>query len=355
MWDLAVREEDYVKADSLLRRKFTPDKLPMVHRAIMAIVHRDSAARVRLLEETRRQTAGSLFAPKLIALYLNDFTAGEEFARAVLASPRPRSARAQVQQVLALLELAQGKWRAATSQFALAERSLASAKRMQALSATWPFLAIPESELVALRAELETWNPQAEAPEATPGLASTLQPQLRLYLLGLLSSRLGDHAQALRHTAELEKSEHPAEAAALVRDLARTIQADVELRRGRPADALRLLEPVKGEVPPELLANPFFSEEGSRYLRAELLYQLGRDREALRWFSNGFQGTPNELAYLAPAHLRQAELYERLGDRQQAVNHYSRFIQLWKSCDPELRPSVDRAKARLASLVGEPR
>lgn len=348
-----MREAEYTKADSLLRRKFTPDKLPMVHRAMMAAVQRDSAAAARLHQEIRRQTSGSLLAPKLIALYLNDFTAAEEFARAALASPRPRVARAQVHQTLAVLELARGKRRAATSQFALAERSLPSAQRMRALTATWPFLAVPDSELVALRAELERWDPRTEAPEATPGLASALQPQLRLYLLGLLSSRSGDQASALRYAAELEKSGYPAEAVALVRDLARTIQAAVEWRRGRSAEALELLEPVRGEVPPELLVDPFFAEEGARYLRAELLYQLGRDREALRWFSNGFQGTPNEVAYLAPAHLRQAELYDRLGDREQAVDHYGRFIRLWSGCDPELRPSVERARQRMASLVGE--
>ena len=148
---------------------------------------------------------------------------------------------------------------------------------------------------------------------------------------------------------------HPAAAVALVRDLARTIRADVEWRRGRSAEALKLLEPVRGEVPPELLVDPFFSEEGARYLRAELLYQLGDDREALQWFSNGFQGTPNEVAFLAPIHLRQAELYERLGDKEQAINHYSRFIRLWNSCDPELRPSVERARQRMSTLVAEPR
>jgi regulator of sirC expression with transglutaminase-like and TPR domain len=53
--------------------------------------------------------------------------------------------------------------------------------------------------------------------------------------------------------------------------------------------------------------------------------------------------------------LRRAELYERLGDRKQAIEHYSRFVELWKGCDPGLQPSVERAKARLASLVAEPR
>jgi hypothetical protein len=355
MWDLAVREEDYARADSLLRRKFTPAKLPMGHRGLLAVVRRDSAARAQVLDQIRRQTSGYPYAPEVIALYLNDFSAADEFARAALASPRPPALRGSVHRILAQLALAQGQWRAAKPEFAEAERTHPSAKRLRALSATWPFLAVPDSELVALRAELERWDPRVEAFEPTPGLASTLQPQLRLYLLGLLSSRLGDQPQALRLAAELEKSDHPTEVRALVGDLARTLRAEIELRRGRPADALKTLEPVKGEVPAELVTNPFFAEEGARYLRAELLYQLGRDQEALRWYSNGFQGTPNELAYQAPSHLRQAELYERLGDRRQAVDHYARFIQLWKSCDPELRPSVERAKARLASLVGEQR
>jgi tetratricopeptide (TPR) repeat protein len=356
MWDLAVREEDYAEADSLLHRKFPPDKLPLGHRALLAIVRRDSAGRKRILDEVEKQTSGNPFAaPGAIALYLNDFTSATEFAQAALKSPRPPAAKGSVHQTLALLALAQGRWTAAKPEFAQAEPTIPSAKRLHALSATWPFLAVPGSDLAALRTELEAWNPNAEAPEPNPGLASALRPQVRLYLLGLLSSRHGDDAHAFQYATELEGIGHPPEAATLVRDLARTVRADVALRRGHPADALKLLEPVRGEVPPELLALPFFSEEGSRYLRAEALFPLGRDEAALRWFTHAFEGTPSELVYLAPAHLRQAELYERLGDRKQAVEHYSRFIQLWNSCDPELGPRVEEAKARLASLVGEPR
>ena len=350
-----MREEDYAEADSLLRRKFSADNLPLFHRALLALVRRDSATVERLLDEARQQTSGYPFAPGVIALHLNDFTTAGRFAQAALNSPRPRAAKGSVHQILALLALAQGRWTAAKPEFAQAEPTIASAKRLRALSATWPFLAVPGPDVAALLAELEAWNPSAEAPEANPGLASMLVPQVQLYLLALLSARDGDDAQALQYAAELEGIGRPPEAAALVRDLARTVRADVALRRGHPADALKLLEPVRGEVPPELLALPFFSEEGSRYLRAEALYQLGRDEEALRWFTHAFEGTPNELAYLAPTHLRRAELYERLGERKQAVEHYSRFVQLWKGCDPELQPSVERAKARLASLVAEPR
>jgi tetratricopeptide (TPR) repeat protein len=355
MWDLAVREEDYAEADTLLRRKFAADKLPLFHRVLLALVRRDSATVERLLDEAKKPTSGYPYAPGDIALFLNDFTTAARFAQAALTSPRPPSIKAVVHQTLALIALAQGRWAAAKPEFAQAAATVPSAKRLQALSATWPFLAVPRPVLEALRSELEAWDPSTDSPEPNPGLASALRPQARLYILALLNSRLGNDAQSLRYAVELEGVGHPPETAALVRDLARTVRADVALRRGHPADALKLLEPVRGEVPPELLAVPFFSEEGSRYLRADALYQLGRDQEALRWFSHAFEGTPDELVYLAPGHLRQAELYERLGDRKQAVEHYSRFVQLWKGCDPELQPSVERAKARLASLVAEPR
>ena len=355
MWDLAVREEDYAEADSLLRRKFTPDKLPLGHRALLASIRRDSVVLRRLLDEMKKQTSGYPLAPEVLALYLNDFTAASDFAEAALASPRPKAIRESVHQILASLALAQGRWSAAKLEFARAEQTIPSAKTLYALGATLPFLAVPGSDRMALQAELEAWNPSTEAPEPNPGLASALRPQIRLYLLALLSSRRGDDAQALQHAADLERLARPPEVGAVIQDFVRTIRADIALRRGRPAEALKILEPVKGEVPPELLAGPLFSQEASRYLRAEAFYQLGRNEQALRWFSHGFEGTPNELVYLAPVHLRRAELYERLGDRKQAVEHYSRFIQAWNSCDPELRPRVAEAKARIAALVGEPR
>jgi hypothetical protein len=136
MWDLAVREEDYARADSLLRRKFTPQKLPLGHRALLAIVRHDSTARAQLLEESRRQTSGYPYAPKWIAVHLNDFPAADEFARAALASPRSATGRAQVHQILALIALGQGRWSSAQLEFGLARQAFPSVDRMRALSAT---------------------------------------------------------------------------------------------------------------------------------------------------------------------------------------------------------------------------
>jgi tetratricopeptide (TPR) repeat protein len=80
-----------------------------------------------------------------------------------------------------------------------------------------------------------------------------------------------------------------------------------------------------------------------------------KHREALRWIETSFQGAPSEIVYLAPMHLQRAAIYEGLGERERAVEHYRRFVTLWRDCDPALRPIVEGAKAELARMVAEPR
>jgi hypothetical protein len=86
---------------------------------------------------------------------------------------------------------------------------------------------------------------------------------------------------------------------------------------------------------------------------AEVLHTAGREQEALRWFASLGGTSDLALSYVAPAHLRRAEIYERLGEDEQAALHYHRFVTLWKECDPELRPLVEEAERRLARLTGE--
>ncbi len=85
-------------------------------------------------------------------------------------------------------------------------------------------------------------------------------------------------------------------------------------------------------------------------MRAELLRQLDRDREALAWYASRVDLFVNEVIYLAPAHLRQGEIYERFGNPKMAIQHYSRFVELWKDCDPELRPMLLDVQRRIARL-----
>jgi tetratricopeptide (TPR) repeat protein len=56
---------------------------------------------------------------------------------------------------------------------------------------------------------------------------------------------------------------------------------------------------------------------------------------------------------LAPTLKRLGELYERRGDRQQALDAYARFVELWKDADPEFQPVVAAVHQRIERLTSE--
>jgi hypothetical protein len=83
-----------------------------------------------------------------------------------------------------------------------------------------------------------------------------------------------------------------------------------------------------------------------RFLRAELLFALGRDRDALPWY----RSLSSEWLFVAAINFRQGQIYQRLGDSERARFFYGRFIRLWKRCDPTLQASLDQAQQAMASL-----
>jgi tetratricopeptide (TPR) repeat protein len=101
-----------------------------------------------------------------------------------------------------------------------------------------------------------------------------------------------------------------------------------------------------------VLQSPFYTGTAERWLRAELLHELGRDEEALRWYRSLAQSSLYDLIYLAPSHLRRGEICEALGDTDQATQHYRRAVELWSGCDPELRSMLARAITGLERLGG---
>jgi tetratricopeptide (TPR) repeat protein len=362
MFDLAVREDDWARADTLIRRKF-PERLPYDVRVGFAVFRKDTAG-LRLLRAEGQEAAGqkgrrgdlAVEAGWLLASYLEDLERAEEFTRFSTRSSLPVRIRAPAHLRLAELGVAGGRWTAAKQELAAAARlgQLDSALIGRALAASLPFLGVPRDDIRRIRGEVERWSPGHDASKPLPESIRPIAPHLRLYLLGLLSTRLGAAAEALRLASDLEALPAPPESRAVVRSLARTIRADVATHSGRTSEGLTLLQDVRGEIPFELLRLPYFSEEHARYLRSRLLFQAGRDEEALRLVENAFTGTPAELYYVAPAHLLQAEIQQRLGNREAAAEQYSRFIALWRSCDPALRPVVEGARTQLARMVAEP-
>jgi tetratricopeptide (TPR) repeat protein len=50
---------------------------------------------------------------------------------------------------------------------------------------------------------------------------------------------------------------------------------------------------------------------------------------------------------------RLGQLYDEMGDLEQAAGYYGMFVELWDEADPELQPRVQAARARIEEIVRE--
>jgi eukaryotic-like serine/threonine-protein kinase len=84
----------------------------------------------------------------------------------------------------------------------------------------------------------------------------------------------------------------------------------------------------------------------------------GRADSAIAMYER-YAGTPfvfrmfPDAVWLARTYYRLGELYEERGERTKAAESYTKFVRLWERADPELRPKLLDAKARLKALAGE--
>lgn len=128
-------------------------------------------------------------------------------------------------------------------------------------------------------------------------------------------------------------------------DFAAGVRADVLLRQNRPQDALGALD----RAPRKANAWAEFVVAGERevFLRARALHLLGRNEEALQWY------TTRSLVLLGPSHYYRGQIYQELGDTEKALWHYSAFTEMWQDADPEYQPLVEDVRERMARLTGE--
>ena len=156
---------------------------------------------------------------------------------------------------------------------------------------------------------------------------------------------------AARYAGQIDRLDLPAGLATVAADLAHSVRSQIDRQQGHTAAALETLEQTRlATWYGQTTASPFYSQAYERFTRAELLHELERDREALGWYNHIAETSLFELVYLPLAHLRRGEIYERLDEPEKAIEHYARFIEMWKDCDQELQPMVDGAKIRLAKL-----
>ena len=355
MWDLAVREEAFEEIDAMLARY--RGRPPLSLRLLPTLARSDAAGARVLLEEGRNLESRQLqIAARYIACYLENLALADSIAQLDLAWRQRPANRAGAQLLLAGLAAAGGRWSLARERFETATTMEGAGQVLvpRSFVATLPMLPVPEPDLRIIRDEVERWNP-TESGEGT-GLAPSLQPHLRHYLIGLLSNRMGELEAARSALSALERLEVPQQSSGVVQGLAATLRADIALAQQQPGDALAALERVKLEIPLELLSlsravhlRPYGLEH-ARYLRAVALSALGRHPEALSWLRFGLRGAPQEYLYLAPVHVRLGEVFEQLQRPDSAVAHYQHFLELWSRPDAEAVPLVDDIRARITRI-----
>jgi tetratricopeptide (TPR) repeat protein len=287
-----------------------------------------------------------------------------EFARILDERDPSSEGRALARLHLAELDLALGRREAARGQFTrLATVNPAWALADGVYRMLTPYHAVSDEALRAWQDSLRNWDAGSIPPVVPPtqgwdALLFTrhdgLHEHLRAYLLGRIASRLGDFQASLRYADDLERFPTPPDVGSLTRDLAQSIRAHVLHEQGRLAEALRALEAAPREVPFSRLGQGWaFVQPQERFLRAELLYQLGRHEEALWWYQS--VGYWPESVMAGPSHLRQGQVLERLGRRDEAAEPYVRFLDLWREADVEFRPMIEEAERALQRLGQEPR
>ncbi len=256
---------------------------------------------------------------------------------------RPSDWRATGYSHLIWLELLRGRWKAAQREIA-ALRTLRPNSRAAWMAWLHPAAPVTTEELIQLRDSIARWHPDS--------FADTL---VRSFYLGRAHDRLGEPELAEAVAAEVEawtaSRDLDAGLMTVAGNLALTLRAQAARARGQPEEALSYLEQIEARA--AWFNSPLMSVF-ERWLRAEVLYDLGRYDEARHWYEGfGMKGMYDQT-FLAPARLRLGDIYQRLGDPEKAASHYNRFIRRWKDCDPELRPQLETAQEALARLADEP-
>jgi len=325
--------------------------------ALQAFSRPDSVAQAEVLERMRSGTdVGVALAGWDVATWTDDAEGARRVVTVLTDPTRPTEVRTLGHAWLAQIELATGRIEAVRGHLneMKALDSVAALEYRSAISAH-PLIESTPEELGVLLSDLEALEVERVPPSRNPSIFYSVHdrvhPLLRDYLIGVTYGLLGDSAGAFAHARNTEQMQLGQAEGSLALDLGASVRAQWMWREGRYGDALDELEVVTREVwYIGTLVSTFYGQALERFLRGELLYQLGRLEEAIPWFANISQVAPYELAFRPLAYERLGRIHERLGQTATAIDYYTRFTTLWRDADPALQPRVAEALARLERL-----
>ncbi len=308
------RTDDLMKlADRALRQSPTADQAIGL-RILIAFATGDRRLQATVIEELGR--APGLVTARAFAdvmLYVRDLPGAKRLGVAVLPSARSTEFSALGDIAMAHLHWALDEpAEAAELLRAAARHEPAWSLETRALFAALPFGPVDETERTAVTEALLVWDPATAKPSVAVPLVfhDGLHAHFRVYLLGLLAARRKDQPELQRRGDELSELSVPHGAEVLAEQLIRTLDAEALRLRGRPADALAALERLQADVWFQFaVASPFYAGTYHRFLRADLLAEVGRTAEAVQWWRTIAERSPYEVVFAKEA-ARRASLVE---------------------------------------------
>lgn len=314
---VAAYEQDSAAVDTLTRRfmALSPETGRNVEMSVVrALGMRDSAAVAEVIagfpDSDEVGVALATWAAGVFAHHMPTAIAAAEDLTGPTRSPE---ARRYGYAVLAHLGTAAGdSLRTRRWLNELSRSNPGEALEIEALLALLPFSMAPGPELARLRAALERLNPDSIEGSDNPSIIFTANDELhdvfRAYALGLLAANLGDSVAAEQYAEQLDATPPRPTDGHLPQDLALAVRAEVLRLDGRPAEALALLEQAQlATWYAQTASSNLFSQVRERFVRAELLADLGRVEDSRGWYQTLGQLSAYDMPYRYEADRRLAE------------------------------------------------
>lgn len=317
----------------------------------------DPKSQAQIIKELREgQDYAIVLAAWNVAVYIQKLGDAERLAGMLLDPLRSPEVKALGHLILAHLALAQGKRQAAQKELETARQfDRLSALEYQAYFATLPFYPADSNKRRELQAQLETFT-SAEVPRnLTPSIFFTvhndLHPAIIAYLAGMMNALEQKAERAGQFCNLLERTAGQPETVALAGDLSLAVRAQIALRQNQTLQALALLRQRRQQSWYGFtIASPFYSQAAARFMEAELLFSLNRFAEAIPLYNSFAEYSFYDLIFLSPSQRRLGQIYEQTGQPELAIEHYRRFTELWRECEPEFRPQLEEVQNRLTAL-----
>jgi DNA-binding SARP family transcriptional activator len=341
-------EEDERLSRRMLAQASGADFHPLL-RVDVALLSGDRVEALKTMERVRDlRGLVRLFYVEQVAMHTLDTALLRNATTLLTSAGNPPGMRLYGYKIMAHVLAASGHWKSARNELS-AMQAIDPGIAVQTLGMLTLSPAAPRSVALSkdVRSRIASWIP-----------ASAGDSIRRLYLLGLLSARSGDHADALSKarameitSKELLLSDPTSLLAAEARDRALSVRAESAWLRGSPIEALNYLEASVPEKwwPPIANGDLFANWGYERYLRAEVLRRLGRVIEAKQWYS-GLGVTQYELVFRPVVNLRLGELAEREGDFRAAGTYYRRAISRWADADPDVPAYHNEGRTALSRV-----